>query len=244
MMKRCLLPFYDERKSEIDMIVVHSVAFAPEAAIQSFKDYKVSSHYLIGEDGEIWQLAGEKHRAWHAGRSSWRGKEDINSRSVGIELCSPSLGQKPFTKAQFESLKGLLKRLVCKYKIVQGNLVGHSDIAPTRKADPGKAFFWQELAAEGLGLWYDESDAAKVCETGIPQMLACIGYDTADVRAAAYAFCRRFLPEKVRGVSDVFASDGNPEKADDALLDDKKFLRVLQAVYYAYCRESNTPCRI
>lgn len=243
-MRRCLLPFYDERKSKIDMIVIHSVAFAPEAAIQAFRDYKVTSHYLIGEDGEIWQLAGEKNRAWHAGKSKWRGHEDINSRSIGIELCSPSLGQKPFTKAQVQSLAGLLKRLVRKYKIVQGNIVGHSDIAPTRKADPGKAFFWKDLASDGLGLWYDKKDAAKAAETDAAGMLAQIGYDTADITAAAYAFCRRFLPVKVKTVADVFALDGNPATADETLLADENFLTVLKAVYYAYCKESNTPCKI
>lgn len=243
-MRRCLLPFYDERKSKIDMIVIHSVAFAPEAAIQSFRDYKVSSHYLIGEDGEIWQLAGEKHRAWHAGKSKWRGLEDLNSHSIGIELCSPSLGQKPFRKAQVQALSELLQKLVRKYKIVQGNIVGHSDIAPTRKADPGKAFFWSKLAQNGLGLWYNKKNAAKVDETDVGKMLAQIGYDVTDLKAAAYAFCRRFLPVKIDMVSDVFALDGNPVSADKALLSDEEFVVVLKAVYYTYCKESNTPCKI
>lgn len=243
-MRRCLLPFYDERKSKVEMIVLHSVAFEPQKAIQSFRDFKVSSHYLIAEDGEIWQLVGEKHRAWHAGKSSWQGREDINSCSIGIELCSPSLGQKNFTKKQKKALIELLEKLGRKYNVLKGNIVGHSDIAPTRKADPGKAFFWQELAQKGFGLWFDRKDAAKVKETDVAKMLAQIGYDITDIRAAAYAFCRRFWPEKVVTVDDVLALDGSLNQADEALFTDEVFLQVLKAVFYAYGRESNTPCKM
>ena len=99
-MRRKLLPYYDERACKIDMIVLHAVAYAPQQAIQTFVDHGVSSHYVIGQDGELWQLVGERHRAWHAGKSFWRGADDLNSHAIGIELCSPSLGQKPFTTAQ------------------------------------------------------------------------------------------------------------------------------------------------
>lgn len=147
-MRRCLLPFYDERKSKIDMIVLHSVAFDAKGAVQSFRDFKVSSHYLIDETGEVWQLVGQKHRAWHAGKSKWHGIDDINSRSIGIELCSPDLGQSPFNQKQKKALYELLEKLVRRYNIPQGNIVGHSDIAPTRKADPGKAFFLARVGSK------------------------------------------------------------------------------------------------
>ena len=151
-MRRKLLPYCEERQSKTDMIVLHAVAYDVTAAIKSFCDNKVSSHYIVAEDGEIWQLVGEKKRARHAGVSYWREIEDINSHSIGIEFCSKSLGQKKFTSAQIKSGIGLIKKLVKKYKIRPENIVGHSDIAPRRKADPGKAFFWKELAKEGVDL--------------------------------------------------------------------------------------------
>ena len=243
-MRRRLLPFYDERKSKIDMIVLHSVAFEPEEAIRAFIDAKVSSHYVIGSDGEVWQLVGQKHRAWHAGKSWWRGTDDLNSHSIGIELCSPTLGQMPFTPAQKKALKPLLKCLISKYNIRPENIVGHSDIAPSRKPDPGKAFFWQELAQEGIGWWPDCRQAGKIGESSPQKLLAIIGYDTSDVGAAAYAFCRRFLPDRVAVRASIEELIGCPGAADDTLLGNDEFLTVLKAAAYKYLNESKTPCKI
>ena len=121
-MRRKLLPFYDERKSKIEMIVLHCTAHTPENIVESFTKHRVSSHYVIGEDGQVVQMVGEKHRAWHAGISSWGGKTDINSRSIGIELTSPTLGQKPFSQRQKNALIELLSRLIKKYKILPQNI--------------------------------------------------------------------------------------------------------------------------
>ena len=243
-MRRKLLPYYSDRKSKIDMIVLHAVAYGVEEAIKSFCDNEVSSHYIVAEDGEIWQLVGEKRRARHAGVSFWQGIEDVNSHSIGIEFCSKSLGQNKYTKAQIKSGIELIDRLIKKYKIRPENIVGHSDVAPSRKADPGKAFFWKELAKEGIGFWYKLSDAQKINDFSVEELLEIIGYDTRDLYASVYAFCRRFLPEKVSEIKNVGELVDNVGKADDELLNDEKFLQVLKAVAYKYCNESKTPCRM
>lgn len=243
-MRRKLLPYYGERKSKIDMIVLHAVAYDVEEAIKSFCDNEVSSHYIIAEDGEIWQLVGEKRRARHAGVSFWRGVDDINSHSIGIEFCSKSLGQKKFNQKQIKAGIELIKKLVKKYNISSENIVGHSDVAPNRKADPGKSFFWKELAKEGVGFWYSLSDAKRINDFSVEELLEIIGYDTSDIYASAYAFCRRFLPDMVSEVDNVAELVDNVGRADDKLLNDEKFLQVLKAVAYKYCNESKTPCKI
>ena len=243
-MRRKLLPYYGVRKSKIDMIVLHSVGFDVTEAIKSFCDNEVSSHYIIAEDGEVWQLVGEKHRARHAGVAYWRGIEDVNSHSIGIEFCSKSLGQNKFKPAQIKSGIELIKKLVKKYKIRPENIVGHSDIAPTRKPDPGKAFFWKELAKDGIGFWYSLRDVNKINGFSVEELLEIIGYDTNNVGASAYAFCRRFLPEKITEVKDVAKLIDNVGAADEKILNDEMFLRTLKAVAYKYCKESKTPCNI
>ncbi len=238
------LTFFDERKTDISMLVLHSVAFNPEEAIKTFIEHGVSSHYIIAEDGEIWQLVDESKRAWHAGKSKWRGWEDINSRSIGIEFCSKSLGQSSFSEAQQKSAIELLSSLIKKYDIKPENIVGHSDIAPERKPDPGKAFFWKALAENNIGWWFEVDDAAKVKENRADMLLAGIGYDISDISAAACAFCRRFLPSKVASESDINKLIVNPVPENFIFAGDEEFLATLKAVYYKYLKESKTPCNM
>ncbi|MCQ2741662.1 MAG: N-acetylmuramoyl-L-alanine amidase, partial [Alphaproteobacteria bacterium] len=213
-------------------------------AIQTFVDNNVSSHYVIGEDGTVWQLTGEKHRAWHAGKSFWRGVDDINSHGIGIELCTPTLGQTAFSDAQQRTLTALLQRLIKKYKIKPENIVGHSDIAPTRKPDPGKAFFWKALAEQGIGFWYDSHDADCLTEKNPEALLKIIGYDTADLQAALFAFCRRFVPEMIPTVKDLKALVETPVDYSLHLEHNAEALKILKAVAYKYLTASNTPCRM
>ena len=248
-MRRKLLPFWDERKEKVKMVVLHSVAMPVSEAIECFTKFKVSSHYIIAEDGEIWQLVAEGHRAWHAGVAKWRDVEkDINSCSIGIELCSKDLGQSGFSKEQKISLVRLMKKLIKKYKIRPENIVGHSDIAPMRKADPGKAFFWKELAEEGIGLWPNLKNADKIEETDTKKLLDMIGYDTCDIKGAVYAFCRRFWSEKVEKYDNLWQVEQMIAKAldkvDDNILKDKKFEKILKATAYAYLMASKTPCKM
>lgn len=243
-MRRKLLPFYDERKCKIDMIVLHCEAYPVEEAIKVFEQRKVSSHYMVDEKGEIWQMVGEKHRAWHAGVSSWQGKTDINSRSIGIELVSPTLGQKAYTAKQRKALIELVQKLVKKYKIKPQNIVGHSDIAPTRKADPGKEFFWKDLADKGLVLGPDKKFKYNVQNVSIKDLLQQIGYDITDLKAAKLAFCRRFMPQTIIYETDVMNIEKNLLKSIKSFKEPDDFRQVLQNVAQQYARASKNPCKI
>ena len=243
-MRRKLLPFYDERKSKIEMIVLHCTAHTPENIVESFTKHRVSSHYVIGEDGQVVQMVGEKHRAWHAGISSWGGKTDINSRSIGIELTSPTLGQKPFSQRQKNALIELLSRLIKKYKILPQNIVGHSDVAPTRKADPGKCFFWQELADKGIGLWGDKLFKYAVQNSDEKELLQTIGYDTTDLKAARLAFCRRFIPKAIGYKEDVWNIEKDLPQTIQDFKEPSNFREVLSNIAQQYESASKTPCKI
>lgn len=234
MIRCCPLPFYDERSSGIDMLVIHSMAYAAEAGIARLRECKLSSHYVVDYDGTIYQCVGEDKRAWHAGVAYWRGIEDVNSHAVGIEVCHRSLGQDKFNKRQIGALIPLCRDIIERHRIVPQMVVGHSDIAPQRKPDPGKEFPWAELAAHDVGIWYGSRFAD---ENDVAAMLAEIGYDAATpakTGAAAYAFCRRFLPAKVGKlpVKKVIAAPCPANNAD--LLDDPEFVRVLQNITLQY----------
>lgn len=238
-MKECLLPDCCERNAEIDMLVLHCSAYPADKLIDIFKEYKVSSHYIIDENGEIIRLVDEAKAAYHAGVGFWRGRADsCNMRSVGIELVNMSLGQTPYSEAQIAALIPLCKELMQKYRIAAENVVGHSDIKPLGKADPGMCFPWQRLAQEGIGLWYNPADAEKTEENNASVLLAKVGYNTADEEttiASAYAFRRRFLPEEVRIDNDVMhLVDNVYPVGDKSLLSGEKFINCLKAVAYRY----------
>ena len=188
---------FDERKAPLEMLVLHYTGMRTfQEALDRLRDpaAKVSAHYLIDETGEIYSLVDESKRAWHAGVSSWKGKTDINSRSVGIEIVNPGheFGYRPFPEEQILSVIRLSKEIIKRYVILPENIVGHSDIAPTRKTDPGELFPWKVLAENGIGLWTDDFLPAG---KSVEEMLTAIGYDTADEQAAMTAFQRRFYPE-------------------------------------------------
>ena len=181
------------------MLVLHYTGMkTAREAIDRLRDpeAKVSSHYVIDENGEIYSLVDEDKRAWHAGVSSWKGKTDINSRSVGIEIVNPGheFGYRPFPEKQILSVIHLSKEIIKRNFILSENIVGHSDIAPNRKTDPGELFPWKKLAENGIGLWTDDFSAP---EKSVREMLETIGYDTTDEQAALTAFQRRFYPEAI-----------------------------------------------
>lgn len=140
-----------------NIVVIHHTA--QDSVAQTLKTFtlkrtQVSSHYVIGENGEIYQMLNDLYRAWHGGSGQWGSNTDLNSSSIGIEL--DNNGSDEFSALQITSLMELLKDLKEKYKIPAANFIGHSDIAPTRKNDPNKTFPWKALAKEGYGLWYDD----------------------------------------------------------------------------------------
>ena len=205
-----LSPNFDDRSLPISMVVIHyTEMLGAEKALDRMCDAeaKVSAHYLIAEDGTVTRLVPEDKRAWHAGVAYWRGHKDVNSASIGIELDHPGHlhGYRDFSEAQFEALVPLVARMVKQYDIPRANVVGHSDVAPQRKIDPGELFPWDRLAEYGLCLPRPEK-----LERGDPfdndasfyLALERFGYDISDGHKAVEAFQRRWRPEKIDGVID------------------------------------------
>ncbi len=151
---------------------------------------RVSSHYLVGDDGRIYQLVSDQHRAWHAGAGRWGAITDLNSASIGIEIDND--GREPYTEPQVAALIRLLEDLTTRLKIPKTQVIGHSDLAPTRKIDPGPHFPWQRLAEAGFGRW--PTVAASDAPAGFDgwAAMAAFGYPLDDRAAALRAFRMRF----------------------------------------------------
>jgi N-acetylmuramoyl-L-alanine amidase len=164
---------------------------------------KVSAHYLIDEDGSIHALVPEERRAWHAGLACWRGQRDINARSIGIELVNPGheFGYRGFPETQMTGLIDLATEILARHPIAPRNVVGHADVAPTRKQDPGEFFNWKRLADCGIGLWPNNTQPGQAVHL-IPY-LHRYGYDISDPDAAVLAFQRHFRPAKTDGIADA-----------------------------------------
>ncbi|WP_136161763.1 N-acetylmuramoyl-L-alanine amidase [Sphingomonas flavalba] len=191
------------------MIVLHYTGMVDAAsAIARLCDpaAKVSAHYLVTEDGQVLRMVAEDKRAWHAGASHWRGLSNINSASVGIELVNPGheFGYRPFPDEQIDALIPLVAEIKDRHAITRGNIVGHSDIAPTRKQDPGELFPWARLAKLRLALPRPTKNLMDPnwTEAGFLLALERFGYDVTDKLAAVVAFQRRFRPELIDGEID------------------------------------------
>ncbi len=149
-------PNFGERRRGLkpELIVLHFTAMpGTGAALDRLCDpaAEVSAHYLIAREGALYQLVDEEHRAWHAGAGEWGGAGDVNSRSVGIEL--DNCGGSPFSALQMDVLELLLRQVMARWSILPQGVIGHSDMAPERKADPGRRFDWRRLARHGLSVW-------------------------------------------------------------------------------------------
>ncbi len=203
-------PNHDARPAgtPIDMLVLHYTGMqSATAALERLCDpaSRVSAHYMIDEVGEITPLVPEHRRAWHAGVSYWRGHRDVNGRSIGIELVNPghAFGYRPFAEPQINALLELASRILDSHPIPARNVVGHSDVAPGRKQDPGELFPWHELSRAGIGLW---PHAASVSErTGdLTDLFGQYGYDPElEPRLLIRAFQLHFRPERPDGVADA-----------------------------------------
>jgi len=160
--RRIASPNHDERRAEIDMLVLHYTGMrdAP-AALERLSDPRsqVSSHYLVDAEGAIFELVCEERRAWHAGQSAWKGKTDLNSRSIGIEIDHPGhdAGNPPFAHVQIEAVISLCREILSRWPIRPERVLAHSDIAPSRKVDPGERFPWERLFRAGIGHWVEPS---------------------------------------------------------------------------------------
>ena len=229
-------PNLNARKWPLDMLVLHYTGMQTgDAALSRMCDpeAQVSAHYMIWEDGQVVQLVPETERAWHAGVSSCQGEGDLNSRSIGIEIVNgghdwPSADGTlpPYPDVQISSVIALCQDIIQRWSIPQRRIVGHSDIAPERKDDPGEHFPWRRLAAAGIGLWpaeepdleqgpgligrglglTDQGEAVSRLQT----RLQAIGYAVTDTaifesvtEAVVRAFQRRWVPDRVSGQADL-----------------------------------------
>lgn len=203
-------PNFDDRALPVSIIVLHYTGMeSAEAAITRLIDpeAKVSAHYLVAEDGTVLHMVDERKRAWHAGLSYWRGITDVNSASVGIELVNPGheFGYRPFPEEQIGALLPLVAAIKERHGIRRGDVVGHSDIAPMRKQDPGELFPWYQLAKLRLALPRPARNLIDPgwSEAGFLLALERFGYDRTDPIAAIRAFQRRFRPEMIDGEIDA-----------------------------------------
>lgn len=223
---------FNDRKAEIDTLVFHtSYAKTSDRILQAFNRREVSAHYVMDLEGYITPCVPDEKRAWHAGDSFWRNygstlaNNDINSRSISIEICGTSMGQLPYNQAQIDSLIEFSQEKIKKYNIPPYRVVGHSDIAPLRKADPGKEFPWKELADNKIGFWYTLANARKFPNMSTRQALNLIGYDTRDdesAQASTYAFMRRFIQHRVivpENMLDVMEKEVYPDNIEHFMED-------------------------
>ncbi len=191
-----LSPNVGERRPHY-VIIHHTTNNTAEEAIATLTSRiaAVSAHYLIVRDGKIIYLVDELKRAWHAGDSYWGGNRDLNSSSIGIEL--DNNGNELFTDAQINALIALLEDLRVRWNIPAANVLGHGDVTPGRKVDPGALFPWPRLAAAGFGLWCDPPFEPAPEGVDDEALLALLGYDVSRVKAAVAAFKRHWAPGDV-----------------------------------------------
>ncbi len=195
-------PNFDARGRGVDMVVLHYTGMQTgAAALDRLRDpaAKVSAHYLVEEDGRVFRLVAEESRAWHAGVGSWRGETNLNARSVGIEIVNPGheWGYRPFSEEQTKAVIDLLAGIFKRHALAPACVVGHSDVAPHRKEDPGELFPWDRLADEGLAIGtYRGAPDPSVDYFDALKAIADIGYDVPERAhaAAVLAFQRRFCP--------------------------------------------------
>jgi len=216
-------PNFEPRKGVPDTIVLHYTGMPTgEEALARLRDpdAKVSSHYVVEEDGRIFRLVPEERRAWHAGVSFWKGERDLNTRSVGVEIVNPGheFGYRPFPAPQIAAVIELVADIRTRWMVDDGRIVGHSDIAPDRKDDPGELFPWKRLAEAGHGLWVEPPAApgAPLAEGeegvgvfGLQAGLTRLGYDCAPsgkydahTTAVVRAFQRHWVQTRFDGVAD------------------------------------------
>ena len=212
-----------------DMIVLHYTGIPTAESAQDWlcrEESQVSCHYLVYEDGRIDQLVAEDRRAWHAGKSLWKGESDLNSRSIGIEIANPGHpgGLPDYPSEQVDAVAELCQFCVNRWPIPPERVLAHSDIAPIRKVDPGENFPWKKLYEKGVGHWvapapigggrfFQRGDAGQPVEA-VQSMLSLYGYGievTGEIcertHGVVEAFQRHFRPEKVDGIADISTLD-------------------------------------
>ena len=220
-------PNFDNRRSPPDMLVLHYTGMrTADEAVARLRDpeAKVSAHYVIDEDGSILRLVAEERRAWHAGKGVWQGETDCNAASIGIEIVNPGheFGYRGFPEVQIDAVIRLIGDIRSRWTIPDARIIGHSDLAPERKQDPGERFPWKRLAGEGHGLWFEPAPE-RIEALGAPLGVGDEGLGVIVLRAGLHrlgyglqpggdydeatkltveAFQRHWRPAKVDGVAD------------------------------------------
>lgn len=220
-------PNFDNRRAPPDLLVLHYTGMpTAEAAVARLRDPSaaVSAHYVVDEDGSILRLVAEERRAWHAGRGEWQGETDCNAASVGIEIVNPGheFGYRDFPEVQIDAVVSLISDIRTRWTISDSRIIGHSDLAPERKQDPGERFPWKRLASVGHGLWFepaperiaalgaplgvgDEGLGVIVLRAGLHRLGYALqpggDYDAA-TRLTVEAFQRHWRPALVDGIAD------------------------------------------
>ena len=221
--RHCPSPNANDRQTAVSMLILHYTGMEDaEMALRRLVDPSsgVSAHWLVDEDGEVTSLVPETRRAWHAGVACWQGIHDVNSASVGIEIVNPGHdgGLPPFPGRQMDAVAALSRDVVARHRIRPRHVLGHSDVAPQRKQDPGELFDWRWLASRGVGLWPPpQTPAATSLSEGdrgcavvrLQEHLAGFGYAVAPdgfygavTSAVVTAFQRHFRPARVDGLAD------------------------------------------
>jgi N-acetylmuramoyl-L-alanine amidase len=216
-------PNFDERRAPPDMVVLHYTGMrSGQAAIDRLCDpaAKVSAHYVVEEDGRIFRLVPEERRAWHAGKSFWKGETDCNAASIGVEIVNPGheFGYRAFPDAQIEAVIRLLDEVRIRWTVPDCRILGHSDVAPSRKEDPGELFPRKRLAGAGHGLWFEPAPAPgpalKIGDNGVGVFalqagLHRLGYEPLpsgeydqETATVVTAFQRHWRPDRIDGVAD------------------------------------------
>lgn len=220
-------PNFDARRAPPDMLVLHYTGMqTAAAAVARLRDpeARVSAHYVVDEDGSVLRLVDEARRAWHAGRGAWQGETDCNAASIGIEIVNPGheFGYRAFPEAQIAAVIALVADIRSRWTIPDARIIGHSDLAPDRKEDPGELFPWKRLAEAGHGLWFEPA-AERISALGAPLApgdegigvvvlragLHRLGYGLKpggdydeETRLAVAAFQRHWRQDRVDGVAD------------------------------------------
>ncbi len=202
-------PNHAPRMAAVDILVLHYTELPLQESLDILRDgarpHRVSAHYVLDLDGTVYRLVAEDRVAWHAGVSWWRGREALNGTSIGIEIVNLHGDRHDYPPRQVQALVGLCQGILARHPaIVPRNVVGHSDIAPRRKIDPGLRFPWRALSAAGIGLW--PRDGSRILDGDVQEALQRFGYaPPRDLppEEIVKAFQRRFRAHRVDGVADV-----------------------------------------
>lgn len=222
------------QNSRVEFVVLHYTSTGNEASLKILSQHNVSSHYLVTDDPSprVYQLVNESRRAWHAGASEWFGRTDMNAGSIGIEIVNHGREDgnwEPYTAAQTAVVTALLQDIIKRHQIKPLNIVGHSDIAPQRKIDPGPLFPWKQLAQQGIGRWYDESKAREYEQEFSSKGLPGMDWVQAELQRVGYKVPRNGILDKTsKNVIAAFQMHYRPARYDGQ--PDAETLAILKAL--------------